>query len=128
MFQSRNINQDYQETPNPKKQTNLKKHIYEGRKQSGFEVFVQMCWPQYKLQYSYDLTLKEIEEFNKNCQKWWYDLSEQERMRFQELADKNIHFVSLAGLVFINSLLRFKCFDRPKTEEILNFPYLTNFE
>ena len=69
----------------------MKEHIYEksGRKQSGFEVFVQMCWPQHKLQYSRDLTLQEIEEFNKNCQKWWYDLSEQERMRFQELADKN---------------------------------------
>merc|ERR1712038_1438917 len=32
---------------------------------------------------------KEIEEFNKQCSVWWYNLSEQERDRFQEMADRS---------------------------------------
>jgi hypothetical protein len=28
------------------------------------------------------------EEFNKQCSVWWYNLSEHERERFQEMADR----------------------------------------
>ena len=46
----------------------------------------------------------------------------------KESAERNIHYVSLAGLEFIDKLLRFKCNDRPHTEDILKLPYLTNLE
>jgi hypothetical protein len=50
-------------------------------------VFVQACWAHHKHQYPDKLIHKEIEEFNKQCLVWWYNLSEQERKRFQEMAD-----------------------------------------
>merc|ERR1712018_287430 len=40
-------------------------------------------------QYPDELIHKEIEEFNKQCSVWWYNLSEQERERFQEMADRS---------------------------------------
>jgi len=52
-------------------------------------VFVQACWAQHKRQYPDELIHKEIEEFNKQCSVWWYNLSEQERDRFQEMADRS---------------------------------------
>merc|ERR1712079_343163 len=39
--------------------------------------------------YPDELIHKEIEEFNKQCSVWWYNLSEQERDRFQEMADRS---------------------------------------
>merc|ERR1711956_183645 len=47
------------------------------------------CWAQHKRQYPDELIHKEIEEFNKQCSVWWYNLSEQERERFQEMADRS---------------------------------------
>jgi hypothetical protein len=62
----------------------------EGAKQqnTAYGVFVQACWAQHKRQYPDELIHKEIEEFNKQCSVWWYNLSEQERERFQEMADR----------------------------------------
>ena len=62
----------------------------EGGKQqnTAYGVFVQACWAQHKRQYPDELIHKEIEEFNKQCSVWWYNLSEQERERFQEMADR----------------------------------------
>ena len=37
---------------------------------------------------SNELIHKEIEEFNKQCSVCWYNLSEQERNKFQEIADR----------------------------------------
>ena len=51
-------------------------------------IFYQACWAQHKRQYPDELIHKEIEEFNKQCSVWWYNLSEQERDRFQEMADR----------------------------------------
>merc|ERR1712079_284653 len=39
--------------------------------------------------YPDELIHKEIEEFNKRCSVWWYNLPEQERDRFQEMADRS---------------------------------------
>ena len=50
---------------------------------AAYGVFVQACWSQHKRQYPDELIHKEIEEFNKQCSVWWYNLSEQERDRFQ---------------------------------------------
>ena len=63
----------------------------EGGKQqnTAYGVFVQACWAQHKRQYPDELIHKEIEEFNKQCSVWWYNLSEQERERFQEMADRS---------------------------------------
>ncbi len=56
----------------------------------------QACWAQHKRQYPDELIHKEIEEFNKQCSVWWYNLSEQERDRFQEMADRyNIEKLAL---------------------------------
>lgn len=52
-------------------------------------MFVQACWAQHKRQYPDELIHKEIEEFNKQCSVWWYNLSERERERFQEMADRS---------------------------------------
>lgn len=62
----------------------------EGGKQqnTAYGVFVQACWAQHKRQYPDELIHKEIEEFNKQCSVWWYNLSDQERERFQEMADR----------------------------------------
>ena len=54
---------------------------------TGYGVFWQACWYQHKRQYPEELIHKEIEEFNKQCSVWWRNLSEQERERFQEMAD-----------------------------------------
>jgi len=63
----------------------------EGGKQqnTAYGVFVQACWQQHKRQYPDELIHKEIEEFNKQCSVWWYNLSERERERFQEMADRS---------------------------------------
>ena len=53
------------------------------QKNTAYGVFVQACWAQHKRQYPDELIHKEIEEFNKQCSVWWYNLSEQERDRFQ---------------------------------------------
>ena len=58
-------------------------------KNTAYGVFVQACWAQHKRQYPDELIHKEIEEFNKQCSVWWYNLSEQERERFQEMADRS---------------------------------------
>jgi hypothetical protein len=59
------------------------------RQNTAYGVFVQACWAQHKRQYPDELIHKEIEEFNKQCSVWWYNLSEQERERFQEMADRS---------------------------------------
>jgi len=59
------------------------------QKNTAYGVFVQACWAQHKRQYPDELIHKEIEEFNKQCSVWWYNLSEQERDRFQEMADRS---------------------------------------
>merc|ERR1719430_2968178 len=62
----------------------------DGKQQNtAYGVFVQACWAQHKRQYPDELIHKEIEEFNKQCSVWWYNLSEQERERFQEMADRS---------------------------------------
>lgn len=77
-----------------KENRNEKKFVkmaQEGGKQqnTAYGVFVQACWAQHKRQYPDELIHKEIEEFNKQCSVWWYNLSEQERERFQEMADRS---------------------------------------
>ena len=60
------------------------------QKNTAYGVFLQACWAQlHKRQYPDELIHKEIEEFNKQCSVWWYNLSEQERERFQEMADRS---------------------------------------
>ena len=63
----------------------------EGGKQqnTAYGVFVQACWQQHKRQYPDELIHKEIEEFNKQCSVWWYNMSERERETFQEMADRS---------------------------------------
>ena len=72
----------------------------EGGKQqnTAYGVFVQACWAQHKRQYPDELIHKEIEEFNKQCSVWWYNLSEQERERFQEMADRSVPLYCKSGL------------------------------
>lgn len=61
-----------------------------GKQQNtAYGVFVQACWAQHKRQYSDEQIHKEIEEFNKQCSVWWYNLSDQERDRFQEMANRS---------------------------------------
>jgi len=60
----------------------------EKQQNTAYGVFVQACWAQHKRQYPDELIHKEIEEFNKQCSVWWYNLSERERERFQEMADR----------------------------------------
>ena len=55
---------------------------------AAYGVFVQACWSQHKRQYPDELIHKEIYLFNKQCSEWWFSLSEQERIKFQEIADK----------------------------------------
>jgi len=61
----------------------------EKQQNTAYGVFVQACWAQHKRQYPDELIHKEIEEFNKQCSVWWYNLSERERERFQEMADRS---------------------------------------
>jgi len=56
---------------------------------TGYGVFVQACWAQHERQYPDHLIHKEIEEFNKQCSVWWYSLTEEDRNRFEEVADKS---------------------------------------
>lgn len=70
-----------------------------GKQQNtAYGVFVQACWAQHKRQYPDELIHKEIEEFNKQCSVWWYNLSEQERDRFQEMANRSNQTDSLQVL------------------------------
>ena len=59
------------------------------KQNTAYGVFEQACWVQHKRQYPDELIDKEIEEFHKQCSVWWYDLSKQERDRFQEMADRS---------------------------------------
>ena len=56
---------------------------------TAYGVFVQACWAQHKRQYPDELIRKEIEEFNQQCSVWWYNLSDEERERFQKMADNS---------------------------------------
>merc|ERR1719282_654103 len=56
---------------------------------TAYGVFVGACWAQHKRQYSDNFLDKEIEELNNQCLVWWYNLSEEERDRFQEMADRS---------------------------------------
>jgi hypothetical protein len=58
------------------------------RKPTSEDQIVQACWDLHKLQYPDKLIHKEIEKFNKQYSVWWYDISEQERKRLQEIADR----------------------------------------
>jgi len=61
-----------------------------GKQQNtAYGVFVQACWAQHKRQYPDEQIHKEIEEFNKQCSVWWYNLSDQERDRFQDMANRS---------------------------------------
>lgn len=84
------------------------------QKNTAYGVFVQACWAQHKRQYPDELIHKEIEEFNKQCSVWWYNLSEGERDRFQEMADRSnaqqaalnqlqVHNVNTGGAVIQNT-------------------------
>lgn len=59
------------------------------QKNTAYGVFVQACWAQHKRQYPDEFIHKEIEEFNKQCSVWWYNLTQQERDKFQEIADRS---------------------------------------
>ena len=56
---------------------------------TAYFVFVQACWAQHKRQYPDKEIRQEIEEFNVQCSTWWYNLSEEERERFQQMADSH---------------------------------------
>ena len=72
------------------------------QKNTAYGVFVQACWAQHKRQYPDELIHKEIEEFNKQCSVWWYNLSEQERDRFQvRLTGRLLIVLSLQLLIFL---------------------------
>jgi hypothetical protein len=60
---------------------------------TAYGVFVQACWAQHKRQYPDELISKEVEDFNKQCSIWWYNLDEQQRERFQEMADRSNQMV-----------------------------------
>ena len=51
--------------------------------------FVKACWTQHQRMYPDEQIAKEIEEFNLQCSTWWYNISEEERGRFQEIADSS---------------------------------------
>jgi len=55
-------------------------------KTTGYEVFVQKCFSQHKFQNPDKV--KDVEEFNKQCSVWWYNLSDQDRQRFEETANQ----------------------------------------
>ena len=57
-------------------------------KNFAYGMLVLACWAQHKRQYPDKLIHKEIEEFNKQCSACWNNLSEQERNKFQEMADR----------------------------------------
>ena len=41
-------------------------------------------------------------------------------------AERNMHYVSLNGLQFINSLMRYHCKYRPSIDDVINHSYLTD--
>lgn len=59
------------------------------RQNTAYGVFVQACWAQHTRQYPDELIHKEIEEFNKQCSAWWYNMPESDRDKFQEIADRS---------------------------------------
>eukprot|EP00088_Acartia_fossae_P018526 TRINITY_DN2070_c1_g1_i10.p1 TRINITY_DN2070_c1_g1~~TRINITY_DN2070_c1_g1_i10.p1 ORF type:complete len:358 (-),score=81.28 TRINITY_DN2070_c1_g1_i10:26-1099(-) len=58
----------------------------DANKTTGYEVFVQKCFSQHKFQNPEKV--KDVEEFNKQCSVWWYNLSDQDRQRFEETANQ----------------------------------------
>jgi len=58
----------------------------DANKTTGYEVFVQKCFSQHKFQNPDKV--KDVEEFNKQCSVWWYNLSDQDRQRFEETANQ----------------------------------------
>ena len=58
------------------------------RQNTPYDMFVQTCWAHHKRQYPDELIDKEMEEFNKQCSVWWYNLPEWERVPFQEMDDR----------------------------------------
>jgi len=59
------------------------------KQNTAYGVFVQACWAQHSRQYPDELIHKEIEEFNKQCSAWWYNMPESDRDKFQEIADRS---------------------------------------
>jgi len=57
----------------------------EDDKTTGYAVFVQNCYAQHKRQNQED-KVKDVEEFNKQCSVWWYNLTEQDRQKFHQTA------------------------------------------
>jgi len=74
------------------------------QKNTAYGVFVQACWAQHKRQYPDELIHKEIEEFNKQCSVWWYNLSEGERDRFQEMADRSNAQTAVINQLQVNNV------------------------
>jgi len=67
-------------------------------KTTGYAVFVQNCYAQHKRQNSDKV--KDVEEFNKQCSVWWYNLSEQDRQKFHQTAQNiNQQQANNAGMV-----------------------------
>ena len=56
---------------------------------TGYGIFVQACWTQHERQYPDNLVHKEIQEFHKQCSLWWHGLPEEEKGRFNEVADRS---------------------------------------
>ena len=46
----------------------------------------------------------------------------------KEEIERNLHHVSLEGLSFIDSLLRYEYKERPSSSQILQSPYMNKFE
>ena len=57
-------------------------------KTMAYGVLVQACWAQHKRQYPDELIHKEIKEIDKQCPVCWYNLSEQERNKFEEMVER----------------------------------------
>lgn len=51
---------------------------------NGYEIFVQTCFAQHKRNNSEKI--KDVEEFNKQCSIWWYNLPDNDRNRFHNMA------------------------------------------
>jgi len=51
---------------------------------NGYEIFVQTCFAQHKRNNSEKI--KDVEEFNKQCSIWWYNLPDADRNRFHQMA------------------------------------------
>ena len=55
---------------------------------TGFSNFSQVCWAQHIRRYPNQQIQKEIEEFHNQCSVWWHKLSQENREKWQEEADK----------------------------------------